>query len=95
MTENTETPQGESIPEAPRMSIPILPTEIDVVIVPVSETEDVLGALLSTSLTTTLVHLTRSQVIEFGAKLLKAGEKMKRQPQDARLSAVRKKLIVP
>ncbi len=98
MTEDLHVVDGDFPPDPPppSVSVPVLPTEIDVVVVPVNEEEDVCGIMLQTILVPGIIfHLSRSQVIELGAKLLKTGEKMRKRPNDARVTAVRKRLILP
>ncbi len=77
------------------MTLPILPARVDVATIPLNEDTDVLMMNLSTDVVSAMFSLRRSQVIELGAKLLQAGERMKRKPQDAKLTKVRRRLIVP
>ena len=82
--------------EESRTRIPILATQIQSVIVPVAEDEDVLALLLATNLTTTLVHITRSQALEMGSKLLDTGRKMKQRPKPKKIEVVTKGgLVLP
>ena len=88
-------PEPDAEDEA-QARIPILATMVQSVIVPVAEDEDVLALLLSTNLTTTLVHITRGQCVELGSGLLKAAEKMKRRPKPKTIEVVTKGgLLVP
>ena len=88
-------PEPDTEDEA-QARIPILATMVQSVIVPVAEDEDVLALLLATNLTTTLVHITRGQVLELGAGLLSAGRKMKRRPEKKKIEVVTKSgLVLP
>jgi hypothetical protein len=85
----------EPVPEG-GVRIPILATQVDALVVPLTEDEDVCSMMLSTLLTTTLVHLTRGQTISLGGELIKLGNSMKRRPEKKKIEVIGKGgLVLP